>query len=92
MIHWRVDRKSLCDRASDGDDLEEIVEAGEVGGVACVQPSVVGVRRCSNQKVESTRPGSTSDVGHRSGSCSDNQRRSRSPSDPKTWIGPSNAI
>jgi hypothetical protein len=37
---------------SDLDDLDEIVQADEICGVARVQTGLVGVRRSSNQQVE----------------------------------------
>ena len=40
--------------SSHGDDLEEVIEADEVGGVARVQAGFVCMRRCCDQQVEHT--------------------------------------
>ena len=53
--------------SSDGDDLEMIIEADQVGGVARIQTGIVRMRRCSDQQVERPRPGLSSDMCHRSG-------------------------
>lgn len=55
---------------SDGDDLEEIVEAEEICGVARVQAGLVGVRCCGNQQVEGSRPRLTPGASHCSGETS----------------------
>ena len=55
---------------SDSNYLQEVVEADKICGVARVQTGVVSVRRGGDQQVERTRPGLTSDMGHRRGDAS----------------------
>jgi len=64
VVHFQDQRDPRSSPSSDGDDLHEIIETDEVCGVTRVQAGAVGVSGCSDQQVERTRPGVTSDVSH----------------------------